>query len=132
MRARFDAAQKAKSSGRRQVAEAAYRLALIEYQKGVNKPGYYVDIAGDFLTAGNCLWQQGMRRAAIAAYEKGLQNDPHSISLLTSAGLCSQQLGEFVLAGSYLVHSQNIYPDDRRVNQALQKLNMKSSGKKRQ
>ncbi len=125
MRAYFDRAQKDKSSGRYRIAAAARRKALIEYHKAANKPGYYIGIAGDFLTAGNCLWQHGERRAAIAAYEKGLQNDPHSISLLTSAGLCSMQLGEFALAGDFLAHSQKIFPNDQRVNQALHKLNLK-------
>jgi len=130
MRARFDAAQNATSSGRRQAAAVASRLALVEYQKGSEKPGYYIDIAGDFLTAGNCLWQQGKRRAALAAYEQGLRNDPHSISLLTSAGLCSLQLGEFDLAGNYLTHSQKIYPGDERVNRALSRLKARLQGNK--
>jgi tetratricopeptide (TPR) repeat protein len=132
MRARFEAAQKAESSGRRQAAATAYQLALMEYQKGLAKPGYYLDIAGDFLTAGNCFQKLGQLRAALAAYEKGLQKDPHSISLLTSAGLCSLQLGELELAGTFLAHSRKIYPHDKRVNRALKKLKLQSPGKRGQ
>ena len=132
MRARFDAAQKAKSSGHRKAAAVDYKLAMMEYQKGVTKPGYYIDIAGDFLTAGNCFWKQGKRRAALVAYEQGLRNDPHSISLLTSAGLCSLQLGEFESAGRFLAHSQKIYASDKRVNKALRKLKRHSSRNKGQ
>ncbi len=132
MRARFDAGQKAKSSGRYRAAARAYQLAIMEYQKGQTKPGYYINIASDFLTAGNCFQQQGQLRAALAAYEQGLRNDPYSISLLTSAGLCSLHLGELELADTFLTQSRKIYPNAKRVNRALRKLKLQSPGKQGQ
>ncbi|MCD6292192.1 MAG: hypothetical protein J7M09_01885 [Deltaproteobacteria bacterium] len=132
MRARYETGQKAKSSGRYRAAARAYQQAIVEYRGALTKPGYYLYIAGDFLIAGNCFQLQGQRRAALAAYERGLRNNPHSIGLLTSAGLCSLHLGELELASTFLTHSQKLYPYDKRVSRALCKLKLQTSGKQGQ
>lgn len=129
MRARFKAAEEALSADRRQAAALAYRAATVDYQKGIAKSGYYIGIGDDLLTAGNGFWQQGQFRAALAAYRRGLKEDPYSINLLTSAGFCALRLGESGLAADFLKQSQKIYPVDKRVNKALRKL--QSRGQKK-
>ncbi len=122
MRARFKGAEKALSAGRRQEAAAAYRVATVDYQKGIAKPGYYIGMADDFLTAGNGFWQQGQFRSALGAYRRGLKHEPYSITLLTSAGFCALRLGDAGLATDFLSQSRKIYPANPKVRKALRKL----------
>ena len=129
MQARFKGAEKALSAGRRQEAAATYRALTVDYQKGVDKPGYYIGMGGDFLTAGNSFWQQGKFRSALGAYRRGLKHDPNSITLLTSAGFCALRLGDSGLATGFLSQSRKIYPANRKVNKALRKL--KSRGQEK-
>ncbi|MEA1922987.1 MAG: hypothetical protein U9N63_10045 [Pseudomonadota bacterium] len=122
MRACFEGAEKSLKAGRRQEAAAAYRAVSVDYQKAIVKPGYYIGMAGDFLTAGNCFWQQGRFRSALGSYRRGLKHDPNSMNLLTSAGFCALRLGDSGLATGFLQQSQKLYPANRKVNKALRKL----------
>ncbi|MBN2808038.1 MAG: hypothetical protein JXR80_00935 [Deltaproteobacteria bacterium] len=122
MQARFKFAEGAFSSGRRHEATTTYRAATIEYQKWITKPGYYIGMGDDFLTAGNGFWQQGQFRAALAAYLLGLEHDPNSLNLLTSAGFCALRLGELELARDFFERSHKLYAEDERVKKALHNL----------
>ena len=122
MRARFEGAEKISKAGRRKAAAATYRAVTLDFQKEMVKSGYYIGMGGDFLTAGNCFWEQGKFRSALGAYRQGFKHDPNSINLLTSAGFCALRLGDSGLATSYLSQSQKIYPNNRKVNKALRKL----------
>ncbi|MCD6533827.1 MAG: tetratricopeptide repeat protein [Deltaproteobacteria bacterium] len=122
MRSRFEGAEKVLKAGRRKEAAAAYRVVSVDYKKEIVKPGYYIGLGGDFLTAGNCFWQQGQFRSALGAYRQGLKQDPNSITLLTSAGFCALRLGDTALAAGFLQQSKKFYPGNRKVNKALRKL----------
>ncbi len=110
MRAGFEAAEKSKHCGNWEVANRNYRGAIASWQRVLQSVGYYPDLGGEYLVAGNCLQCLLKVRSALECYEKGLLSDPNSISLLSSMGDCTYRLGEYEKAYFLLSKSRSLYP----------------------
>lgn len=122
MESRFGAAGKALQSGRKAAAGQLYRAATADYQQALSRGGYYPQMGREYLTAGNCYWQQRQLRAAMQCYELGLECDPFSIELLTSLGNCAFRLGERQTALAALEKSRQIYPLKKSARRTLRQL----------
>lgn len=119
MRARYDGGQRALKDGRQKVAKAGFQEAAAVFQKAYDRPGYYIGMGEDFLTAGNCYWQLGRFRAAQDYYRLALEHDPNNIILLTSLGNVAFRLAEYHEAATFLGRSRELYPFNRKVNKTL-------------
>lgn len=130
MRARYDGGQRALKDGRQQVAGAGFQEAAAVFRKAYERPGYYIGMGGDLLTAGNCYWQLGRFRAARDYYQLALGHDPNNINLLTSLGNAAFRLGEYREAATVLERSRELYPFNRKVNETLELLRGETGNRK--
>ena len=131
MRARYDGGQRALKGGRQKVAGAGFQEAAAVFRKAYERPGYYVGMGEDFLTAGNCYWQLGYFRTAYDYYRLALEHDPNNINLLTSLGNAAFRLGEYREAITFLECSQELYPFNRQVNKTLGLLRGETGNRKK-
>ncbi|MEA3332570.1 MAG: tetratricopeptide repeat protein [Pseudomonadota bacterium] len=131
MESNFQMAETALRSGRNKLATQAYRAAIVAYQHGLSRGGYYPVTSGEYLTAGNCYQQIRQPRQALQCYEDGLLSDPWSITLLTSLGGCANRLGEHQRALAALEKSQSIYPLKNKLRPLLQKLRVEERGERK-
>ncbi len=127
----YKAAEAALRSGQNKLARRAYQAAIVAYQRGLSRGGYYPGKSDEYLVAGNCYQQIRQPRLALQCYKEGLNWDPWSISLLTSLGDCADCLGEHQIALAALEKSQSIYPLKKSQRKILKKLKtIKKMGEK--
>ena len=124
----FQAAETVLHSGQNKLALQAYRAAIVAFQRGLSRGGYYPVRSDEYLIAGNCYPQIQQPRLALRCYDEGLLNDPWSITLLTSMGGCANRLGEYQVALAALEKSQSIYPLKKKLHPLLQKLRVGKGG----
>ena len=122
MQARYAGAQRALKDGRQKIARAGFQEAVAVFRKVYERPGYYIEMGEDLLTAGNCYWQFGRFRTARDYYRLALEHDPDNVILLTSLGNAAFRLGEYLEAVTILERSQKLYPFNRKVNKTLRLL----------
>ena len=131
MQARYEGGQRALKDGRQKVVGAGFQEAAAVFQKAYERPGYYIGMGRDLLTAGNCYWQLGRFRTARDYYRLALEHDPNNIILLTSLGNAAFRLGEYREAATVLGRSQELYPFNRKVNKTLGLLRGETGNRKK-